>query len=74
VRQGPVLMRNLRARAAGKPLESYRPQSDFLTLLNLGDGTALGAKWGRSFEGLWVMWLKDRIDRRFMRRFKIDDS
>jgi len=74
VRQGPVLMRNLRARAAGKPLESYRPQSDFLTLLNLGDGTALGAKWGRSFEGRWVMWLKDRIDRRFMRRFKIDDS
>ncbi len=71
VRQGPVLMRNLRARAAGNALESYRPQSDFLTLLNLGDGNALGAKWGRSFEGRWVMWLKDRIDRSFMRRFQV---
>jgi len=72
VRQGPVLMRNLRARAAGSALETYRPQSDFLTLLNLGDGIALGAKWGRSFEGRWVMWLKDRIDRSFMRRFQTD--
>jgi selenide,water dikinase len=71
VRQGPVLMRNLRARAAGRSLERYRPQSDFLTLLNLGDGTALGTKWGRSFEGRWVMSLKDRIDRAFMRRFQL---
>ena len=70
VRQGPVLTRNLRAVAAGTDLESYRPQSDFLTLLNLGDGTALGAKWRRTFEGRWVMWLKDRIDRNFMRRFQ----
>lgn len=70
VRQGPVLTRNLRAVAAGTDLESYRPQSDFLTLLNLGDGTALGVKWRRTFEGRWVMWLKDRIDRDFMRRFQ----
>jgi selenide,water dikinase len=74
VRQGPVLTRNLRARAVGNALESYRPQSDFLTLLNLGDGSALGAKWGRSFEGRWVMRLKDRIDRSFMRRFQISNS
>jgi selenide,water dikinase len=70
VRQGPVLTRNLRAVAAGTDLESYRPQSDFLTLLNLGDGIALGAKWRRTFEGRWVMWLKDRIDRGFMKRFR----
>jgi selenide,water dikinase len=70
VRQGPILMRNLRAVAAGGGLESYRPQADFLTLLNLGDGSALGTKWGRTFEGRWVMWLKDRIDRRFMKRFQ----
>lgn len=69
VRQGPVLTRNLRALFAGRPLERYGPQADFLTLLNLGDGTAVGAKWGVSFEGRWVMRLKDVIDRRFMRRF-----
>ena len=70
VRQGPILTRNLRAALDGRPLGTYVPQRDFLTLLNLGDGTALGAKWGLSFEGRWVMELKDRIDRRFMSRFR----
>lgn len=71
VRQGPVLTQNLRAALAGTPLRAYTPQSDFLTLLNLGDGTALGAKRGLSFQGRWVMKLKDRIDRKFMHRFQI---
>jgi len=69
VRQGPTLTRNLRAMLDGQSLGTYLPQRDFLTLLNLGDGTGLGAKWGLSFEGRWVMELKDRIDRRFMSRF-----
>ena len=71
VRQGPLITRNLRAALAGQPLQRYRPQHDFLTLLNVGDGMAIGAKWGRSFQGAWVMTLKDRIDRRFMRRFQL---
>lgn len=71
VRQGPYLTDNLRAMLTGGRLRSYRPQRDFLTLLNLGDGTALGSKWGVSFEGRWVMELKDKIDRRFMRRFQV---
>lgn len=71
VRQGPILSHNLRALLAGHPLQTYIPQRDFLTLLNLGDGTAVGTKWGLSFEGRWVMELKDRIDRRFMARFRI---
>jgi selenide,water dikinase len=70
VRQGPVIGANLAASLTGRKLLPYRPQGDFLTLLNLGDGSALGAKWGRSFGGAWVMKLKDRIDRRFMRRFQ----
>ncbi|MEM7051302.1 MAG: selenide, water dikinase SelD [Acidobacteriota bacterium] len=74
VRQGPYLSDNLRAHVVGEPLQPYRPQSDFLSLLNLGDGVALGAKWGLSFEGRWVMNLKDRIDRRFMERFQVLDS
>ncbi|NIM49765.1 MAG: FAD-dependent oxidoreductase [Gemmatimonadales bacterium] len=71
VRQGPYLTGNIRALLAGKPLRSYTPQSDFLTLLNLGGGIALGTKWGLSVEGRWVMKLKDRIDRRFMQRFQL---
>ena len=71
VRQGPYLIDNLRAAIAGRALKAYRPQGDFLTLLNLGDGTALGAKSGLSFEGAWVMKLKDWIDRRFMQKFQV---
>jgi selenide,water dikinase len=71
VRQGPYLIRNLRAALAGEPLTRYRPQRDFLTLLNLGDGEAVGSKWGVSFEGRWVMRWKDWIDRRFMHRFQM---
>jgi len=51
VRQGPLLDRNLRARVAGGVLRAYRPQRDFLVLLNLGDGAALGTKWGRAVAG-----------------------
>jgi selenide,water dikinase len=69
VRAGPILSKNLEAWLAGKAPQPYRPQADYLTLLNLGDGTAVGGKWRMHFEGTWVMQLKDRIDRRFMRRY-----
>ncbi len=85
VRQGPVLAENLIARAGGPVaragglvararggrLRRYRPQRDFLSLLNLGDGTAIGTKWGLSAEGRALFALKDRIDRRFVRRFQV---
>ncbi len=71
VRQGPFLIANLEAALASRPLRSYRPQRDFLTLLNLGDGTALGAKRGVVIGGRWVFGLKDWIDRRFMKRFQV---
>lgn len=70
VRTGPLLERNLRALAASQPLERYTPQHDFLSLLNLGDGTAIGSKWGVALEGRTVMWLKDRIDRSFMEKYR----
>ncbi len=71
VRQGPVLAYNLIARARGERLRAYRPQRDFLSLLNLGDGQAIGTKWGLSAEGRSVFALKDWIDRRFVRRFQV---
>ena len=69
VRQGPYITQNLLAWLRGAPLRTYKPQGDFLTLMNLGGGRAVGAKWGWAFEGRWVMRLKDRIDREFMGRF-----
>jgi selenide,water dikinase len=71
VRQGPVLAHNLMARARGESLRAYRPQRDFLSLLNLGDGRAIGAKWGLAAEGRFLFSVKDWIDRRFVRRFQV---
>jgi len=71
VRQGPVLAHNLTARARGGRLRAYRPQRDFLSLLNLGDGRAIGTKWGVAAEGRALFALKDWIDRRFVRRFQV---
>ena len=70
VRQGPFLTHNLRALLVGEPLRNYVPQKDFLTLLNLEEGTARGDKWGVACQGKGVLWLKDIIDRRFMTRFQ----
>ena len=74
VRAGPILDHNLRARMSGGALRRYRPQSDFLTLMALGDGTAIGSKWGICVEGSWVMRLKDRIDRGFVERYGSADA
>ncbi|WP_137179836.1 FAD-dependent oxidoreductase [Roseomonas sp. AR75] len=70
VRQGPVLARNLRAAAEGRTLEDYVPQRDWLVLLSLGDGRALGTRNGLVFSGRWVWWWKDWLDRRFMARYQ----
>ena len=74
VREGPVLDANLRARLRGGRLRAYAPQRDFLTLVNMGGGEALGAKWGLAIRGRSVFRLKDRIDRRFVRRFQVLDA
>ncbi len=70
VRSGPILSDNLAGCLLGKPPESYTPQKEFLSLLNLGDDRALGVKWGMTFEGRWVRRLKDRIDRSFMEKYR----
>jgi selenide,water dikinase len=70
VRCGPILAENLRRARTGRELGVYRPQREFLSLLNLGDGTAVGVLRGLSFEGRWVMRLKDRIDRRFVEKYR----
>lgn len=70
VRQGPVMWDNLRRWSQGQSLQPYRPQSDFLKLINLGGGQALGEYRGWSFQGRWVWRWKDRIDTRFMAMYQ----
>jgi selenide,water dikinase len=73
VRQGPVLAHNLAAVVAGRPLRRWRAQSDFLAMLNLGDGEAIVSKWGLVAQGAWVRRWKEKIDREFVSRFQVLD-
>ena len=68
VRQAPFLSKNLRASFAGTPLTSVKLQTDFLSLLSLGDRQAVGCRNGLVASGNWVWRLKDHIDRKFMNR------
>lgn len=70
VRQAEFILANLIASLKQQPLQQYQPQKRYLAILNLGDGTAL-ASWGPLWwHGRFSLWLKDFIDRRFMRRFR----
>lgn len=71
VREGPVLCANLDARLSGTQCQPYRPQRAFFSLLNLGDGRAIGRRGGLTVRGAWVWRLKDRIDRKFMAMFQV---
>ncbi len=71
VRQGPVLTENLRRVASGRRLRRFRAQRHFLSLIGTADGRAVASKGGWVASGRWAWWWKDRIDRRFMRRFKV---
>ncbi|QDV14173.1 NADH dehydrogenase [Rosistilla oblonga] len=73
VRQCPVLWDNLNASIAGQPLDEFDPQSDFLKILNTGDGKAL-LEFGRwTAHSRWCWWLKTWIDRRFVQKFQRPD-
>jgi len=79
IRQGQHLVTNVRLMIdeliSGKLvtdiwLREYVPQSDFLSLINLGEGDAIGMKFGLTFQGWWVWILKDLIDRKWIRSFQ----
>ena len=70
VREAPVLWRSLLAALEGGKPPRYEPQRSFLSLLNTGDGKALLRYKGLVAHSRWAWHLKDRIDRRFMARYK----
>ena len=70
VRAGPALAMNLAATLAGQALTEHQPPEKTLNLISCGDRFAI-ASWGtHSAQGRWVWWLKDWIDRRFLRRYR----
>lgn len=69
VRQAPILYKNLKARIEYKPLRSFLPQKDYLKLITLGEKKACADKFGFCLSGRWLWWLKNKIDKNFMRKF-----
>lgn len=66
VRQGPILIKNIRAVYRGSRLKKYNPQKSILSLLRLGRGSIIFSKGLFSFSSPFLWNFKDRIDRNFM--------
>ncbi len=71
VRQNPVLFHNLVAKLEDTPLRSFDPGPPYMLILNMGD--TRGILWKRSLtvNGKFSFFLKDFIDRRFMKKFQV---
>lgn len=70
VRQSPILWHNLRATLAGETLQAFKPQKNFLKLINTGDGKALLEYRFLALHHRLCLWIKEWIDERFIREFR----
>ncbi|WP_425045655.1 selenide, water dikinase SelD [Primorskyibacter sp. S87] len=70
VREAPVLYDNICAALSGGQLRAYNPQSDYLKLISLGGKSALAERFGMTPSGPLMWRWKDRIDRKFMQKFR----
>ncbi|MFO7956068.1 MAG: FAD-dependent oxidoreductase [Candidatus Brocadiia bacterium] len=71
VRQNPILFANLMAALEGGPMMRFRPDENYLLILNMGDGRGLATKKGLVWGGWPAFMLKDFIDRRFVAEFQV---
>jgi selenide,water dikinase len=69
VRQGPVLARQLRRYLEMRLLDPFVPQRAFLSLVSLGEKSAIASRGSLAAAGHWAWVWKDLIDRRFMAGF-----
>ncbi|WP_102225528.1 selenide, water dikinase SelD [Acidimangrovimonas sediminis] len=69
VREAPFLYDNLRAALGVGRMRAYQPQKDYLKLVSTGFKGAVADKGGLRLNGRWLWHWKNRIDRKFMRRF-----
>lgn len=70
VRQNPVLLNNLKAKIEDRELQVFEPGPDYLLIFNTGGGTGVLKKQKLVFGGRVAFWIKDYIDRRFMKKFQ----
>jgi len=75
VRQNPILLANIAATLEDKPLAPFDAgNSDFLQILNMGDGTGIFRKGQWIWKGYLAFRLKDFIDRKFMKKFQLSEE
>ena len=70
VRENPVLYHNLMASLEGGALQPFDPGGSYLLIFNVGGGKGILGKNSLMFDGQLAFWIKDYIDRRFMRKFQ----
>ncbi|WP_040486158.1 selenide, water dikinase SelD [Lutibaculum baratangense] len=71
VRAGPPLEANLRRAARGLPPRPFRAQRHFLSLISTDDEHAVASRGPFAAEGDLLWRWKDRIDRRWMRKYQV---
>lgn len=69
VRQGPPLYKNLQHYLSGKALKPFKPQRQFLNIIDLGTGGAIASRGKWSAESIWFRRWKHQIDGKFMTLF-----
>ena len=72
VRQNPVLLHNLQAQLEGRSLKAFDPGGAYLLIFNIGGGQGILHKSGIAFGGRAAFWIKDYIDRKFIKKFLPD--
>ena len=70
VRENPVLYHNLMATLDGDELHPFDPGGSYLLIFNVGGGKGILGKNSLIFGGRLAFWIKDYIDRKFMREFQ----
>ena len=69
VRAGPILAKNLRLALEGMAVQPHQPQSRYLSLIMLGNGTVM-ALWDRFYiSAKWLWPVKKWIDQKFISNF-----
>lgn len=70
VRQGPILWKNLKNRLSGDALLPFVPQKRFVSILSTGESEAFLTYGKQSLHGKIPWKMKQRIDQKFMKRYK----
>lgn len=70
VRQGPVLFANILASLSGGQLREFKPQKQFIQILNLGDGNGLLVRGKFVMSSRFAFLFKKWLDLRFMGQYK----